>query len=170
MQRLKEVANIHRSGTLIWKIALPEGPVGCQLSSPSFYTGVPGYKIKLYLEVAGHTEGDRLYSSMFVSLEKGNYDDNLKFPFDGTCFITMLDQSDSVRERRNHTTEIVCSQMGRCTTEGSSENRRRGKLKFVLTEDLLSGHFVRRGCLVIQAHTEVTQFMPLPENSNIVTP
>ena len=160
--RLTELENTSFNGQLLWKICLPDNNE-CQVLSPAFYTGLPGYKLRLFLELAGFREGNEIFASIFVGLEKGAYDDQLKFPFDGTCYITLFDQSDEVEGRSNHRVTILCSKVPQCAGEGLNENGKRGFLKFMRTSDLLQGRFARRGSLTMQIQT--THFMPTEVSS-----
>ena len=84
--RLTDLQQSGCTGRLLWKINLPEDNT-CQLRSPYFYTGRPGYRLSLTLELAGFRNNDEIYSSIYVNLEKGDYDDELKFPFEGVSFL-----------------------------------------------------------------------------------
>jgi len=154
---LNDLENTSYDGQLLWKVNLPESSP-CKVWSPAFYTGIPGYKLRVCLEIAGYREAAELYTSIFVAMGKGSYDDQLMFPFSGTCYITLFDQRRSVEERENHRATIVCQNITKNTEDDYSESRRRGLLKFITTPDLLQGRFVRNG--QIQFLVEMTLFLP----------
>lgn len=161
--QLNDVQQAGCNGHLLWKINLPEDN-NCQIQSPYFYTGRPGYRLSLTLELAGFRDYNEIYSSIYVNLQKGQYDSQLRFPFEGTCYVTIKDQSQTHGNHRHFTTSIVCSRVPRCTDEASNNSGRhqRGRLKLMKTNELLGGRFVHQGCLLLQM--EATHF---PDNANI---
>ena len=59
--------------------------------SPSFYTH--GYKMCLRVDANGDGDGKNSHVSMFVCMMKGDYDDQLKWPFVGDITIQILNQA-----------------------------------------------------------------------------
>jgi len=157
LDRLIDLESTSYNGQLLWKISLPDTNQ-CQVWSPAFYTGLPGYKLRICLEIAGYREASEIFASVFVAIESGAHDDQLRFPFDGTCYITLFDQRQDVEERENHRATIVCRKVPQNTAAGHTESRRRGLLKFIRTGELLQGRYVRGGELLMQV--QVTHFMP----------
>lgn len=80
-----------------------------QWFSPPFYTHPYGYKMCLSVDATGWGIGTRrTYISVYVLLMKGEFDDNLKWPFHGNLTIELLNQE---RDDRNHTRVITFMEM-----------------------------------------------------------
>ena len=71
--------------------------------SPSFYTRQRGYKICLNVFVNGWGDGKGTHVSVYAYLMRGEFDDRLKWPFQGQITIAMLNQL----EDNNHTTFTI---------------------------------------------------------------
>ena len=61
--------------------------------SPSFYTHPRGYKVCLRVYANGYGAGANSHVSVFVHMMKGEYDDELKWPFRGDITIQLLHTS-----------------------------------------------------------------------------
>ena len=61
--------------------------------SPPFYSHIGGYKMCLCVDANGNGDGDYTHVSVFVCLMRGEYDDQLKWPFRGNITIQLLNQS-----------------------------------------------------------------------------
>ena len=70
--------------------------------SPSFYTH--GYKMCLNVDANGYGSGKNSHVSVFVCMMKGDYDDQLKWPFRGDITIQILNQAGN---DEGHCTKIV---------------------------------------------------------------
>ena len=62
--------------------------------SPHFYTHPSGYKMCLEVYAAGESAGKGTHLSVYVRLMKGEFDDQLKWPFRGDITIKLLNQED----------------------------------------------------------------------------
>ena len=60
--------------------------------SPSFYSHPRGYKMCLAVFANGHGEGEGTHVSVFVYIRRGEYDNILRWPFQGTIPICVLGQ------------------------------------------------------------------------------
>ena len=60
--------------------------------SPPFYTSLRGYKMCFSVYASGLSEGKGTHVSVFAHLMRGEFDDNLKWPFRGDVTIAMLNQ------------------------------------------------------------------------------
>ena len=60
----------------------------------SFYTGERGYKLQLVVNANGWGFGKGTHLSVGVSLMKGEYDEELKWPFNANITIQLLNWSD----------------------------------------------------------------------------
>ncbi|KAL5018948.1 hypothetical protein ScPMuIL_004670 [Solemya velum] len=151
---LKHLHNSSFTGRLHWKIPIADQTRAEQFLSKSFYTGVPGYKICACLELNGHTEGTDRYASFFIILEEGEYDSQLKFPFNSICNVTVSDQSETSSSRDHYTVTIHCTDIQRRLGDDSIGNGRRGRIKFMKTEELVSDRFFRDGFLYIDINVD----------------
>ena len=61
--------------------------------SPPFYSHIGGYKMCLRVDANGNGDGKATHVSVFVYLMRGEYDDQLKWPFRGNITIQLLNQS-----------------------------------------------------------------------------
>ena len=66
--------------------------------SPPFYTHPNGYKLCLKVNANGSGKGKGTHISIYASLMKGDYDNNLQWPFEGDIVIELLNW----RENNNH--------------------------------------------------------------------
>ena len=87
----------------IWKVNLDRLPRGrgntfVNKESNAFYTGCYGYKLKvaLFLDYRGTF-------AIGVVLMKGEYDDILPWPFSKKITVTLIDQNEDLKERKNVT-------------------------------------------------------------------
>ena len=68
-----------------------------------FYTHPRGYKICLCVSANGYGAGKGTHVSVWAYLMRGEFDDYLKWPFQGDVTVAMLNQL----EDDNHTTETI---------------------------------------------------------------
>ena len=61
--------------------------------SPPFYSHIGGYKMCLRVYANGYGDGEATHVSVFCCLNRGEYDDQLKWPFHGDIRIQLLNQS-----------------------------------------------------------------------------
>ena len=61
--------------------------------SPPFYSHIGGYKMCLHVNANGNGDGKATHVSVFCHLYRGEYDDQLKWPFRGAITIQLLNQS-----------------------------------------------------------------------------
>ncbi|KAK3582699.1 hypothetical protein CHS0354_013050 [Potamilus streckersoni] len=144
-EQLNLVNNTSYNGRFHWKIPISNMSIE-QFQSGSFYTGCPGYKVCVCIELSGHRENNEDYTSIFVVLEKGEFDDSLRFPFNSVCHVTVHDQSDN---SQSYTVVFNCTNVSRCLSEEPSFNFSRGRLRFIKTQELLSEKFIADGFLYL---------------------
>lgn len=63
-----------------------------QWLSPSFYSHIGGYRLCISVDASGSEEGQDTHVSVYVNLMKGEYDNNLQWPFKGSIFIALCNQ------------------------------------------------------------------------------
>ncbi|XP_006813662.1 TNF receptor-associated factor 6-like [Saccoglossus kowalevskii] len=145
-EKLDFLENTNLNGRLLWKMELAEKDGGGHLISPSFYTGCPGYKLSIQVELSAYVGRNETYSSLFVVLEKGRYDEKVQFPFSATCRVTVYDQDGCQNtSKKDFTTDILCSEVAMAPDNGCNENQKRGRLMFMMTSKLTSGQYARDG-------------------------
>ena len=71
--------------------------------SPPFYTRQRGYKMCLNVFVNGWSDGKGTHVSVYAYLMRGEFDDHLRWPFQGHITIALLNQL----EDKNHTTFTI---------------------------------------------------------------
>ena len=71
--------------------------------SPSFYTYPRGYKMCLSVVANGCGDGEGTHVSVFAYLTRGEFDDHLKWPFQGHIIVAILNQL----EDNNHATKTI---------------------------------------------------------------
>ncbi|XP_064600816.1 TNF receptor-associated factor 6-like [Liolophura sinensis] len=100
--------SMHAGGQLYWRLDLTEMSDGLR-RSPAFFTGFPGYKLSVCLDMNGFVEGETGvdYTCLCVELHPGEFDDSLTFPVSGVCTVTLLNQSGSASPD-NHTSTFTC--------------------------------------------------------------
>ncbi|CAL1527452.1 unnamed protein product [Lymnaea stagnalis] len=168
-QMSKEIRDRNVTGKLHWKVKVgQQRNPRTSYCSPSFYTGCPGYKVQLTLDMDGHKEGHVRYTSLSVTLLPGEYDDDIVFPFNATCYVTLYDQANASSRRVNLTQEIVLREVPR-NNRGQSGDRiyRRENNKYISRYELMGrqSRFLKNGFL----HFEITvlhSFYPPPEASH----
>ena len=73
----------------------------CWYSSP-FYTCPGGYKLCLSVFAGGNDDGLNTHISLYLNLMKGEYDQQLKWPFQGKFTIHLLSQN--AEDKKDHMT------------------------------------------------------------------
>ena len=71
--------------------------------SPPFYTHPRGYKMCLCVDANGNGDGEGTHVSVWAWLMRGEFDDHLKWPFQGRVTVAMLNQL----KNDNHITETI---------------------------------------------------------------
>ena len=88
----------------IWRVSFVGSPLMGRRGvnrkeSNAFYTGCYGYKLKVNLS-SGSSYGSLV---IWVVLMKGEYDDILPWPFSKKITVTVIDQNEDLKERKNIT-------------------------------------------------------------------
>ena len=60
--------------------------------SPSYYISPNGYRMNIRVDANGCGEGEGTHVSVFAQVVKGDYDDQLKWPFSRTVTFALLNQ------------------------------------------------------------------------------
>lgn len=113
-------------------------------SSPCFYTSPRGYRMCLLVDVGGPaSQNEALFVSVYLSIAKGDFDSQLKWPFRGAVTISLLSQEPD----KMHHVEVIkyhdnthLASSGRVKAEDPSKPW--GKGKFIRHDQLEQGGFV----------------------------
>ena len=73
-----------------------------------FYTHSGGYKMQLRIYPSGVDHGRGTHISLYCHIMKGENDDNLKWPFEGTIEVTMLNQVENDKHHSQEIWELQC--------------------------------------------------------------
>ncbi|XP_026541222.1 TNF receptor-associated factor 1-like [Notechis scutatus] len=99
VSRIQALEHTSYDGCLLWKVRrvglqMREAQTGKRtaLYSPPFYTTRYGYKLCLKLFLNGDGTGTGTHLSLFLVVMKGEYDFQLKWPFQHKVTFTLLDQ------------------------------------------------------------------------------
>ena len=65
--------------------------------SPPFYTHIGGYKVCLKVYANGDEDGRGSHVSIYAHLIRGEYDDELEWPFEGSITVDLLNQKEDKR-------------------------------------------------------------------------
>lgn len=82
----------NHSGSILWRIKLVNNSNVQQFESQSFYTGCPGYKVKVKLDLGRFMENGMRIVYLVLMLEHGQYDSSLSFPFLARCTAALVGQ------------------------------------------------------------------------------
>ena len=77
--------------------------------SPSFYSHVGGYKMRLVLNANGWGSGEGTHVGVGVKMMRGEFDDRLQWPFKGEVKVQLINQ----RDGREHVEKTVVSANGK---------------------------------------------------------
>ncbi|BFZ02915.1 hypothetical protein BsWGS_05954 [Bradybaena similaris] len=145
------------TGKLHWKIKLNEMRRCSSYTSPAFYTGCPGYKVQLTLDMEGPREGGFKYTKLTLALLPGDYDHQVIFPFNGTCIVTLFDQVKChPQQKTHHVNQLVVREVPRNSSGSCTYVDRiykRDLAKYVKCADLVGSNsrYLRNNCLHIEA-------------------
>ena len=116
--------------------------------SPHFYTHPNGYKMCLGVFANSIDKSKGTYVSVFVHLMRGQFDDQLKWPFRGNVTINMMNQE----EDTNHVTWIIklndsgAAEVTRRVT-GVARNMKGGGLHLFLHHANLRPKYLKNDCI-----------------------
>ena len=123
--------------------------------SNAFYTGCYGYKLKVTLSL-----DFRGTFTIGVVLMEGEYDGILPWPFSKKITVTIIDQNEDLKERKNITKYLSPSEhvweeifLGRPTPDQYSELRSQIS-RFTSYGELQTRHYFANGTLFIQVDVE----------------
>jgi hypothetical protein len=110
--------------------------------------------MRLRVDFRGALDGNDVYTSVYVVLQKGEFDSHLMFPYTGQVRITLIPQLSS---RGNHhhnnnrqqiSSVISCKEVPRNTTGNiNSRINSRGRLRFAKHKDIMTMPFLKNNAL-----------------------
>ncbi|XP_023326657.1 TNF receptor-associated factor 6 [Eurytemora carolleeae] len=149
------------NGKFVWKISgfasLYQKMVECPsfvIYSRPFYSSVYGYKMCLRCNIT--LQNGEQHLGVFLHLMQGENDDSVFWPFQGSIFLTILNQGQGLH--RENVSEHLESDpaLGAFQKPNSFRNLRGfGFQEFVRLNSLLAGGFIKNDTLIIKA--DVTQ-------------
>ena len=108
---------------------------GCY--SDPVYSHFGGYKMCLNVNANGHGDRKGTHVSVFVSLMRGDNDDNLKWPFKGTIKVSLLNQ---LEDEQHYTGDVwppdAPEAVSGRVTEGDRADKGYGQPRFISHRDL----------------------------------
>ena len=118
--------------------------------SPSFYTHPKGYKMRVGIVANGSKRYEGTHTSVGIILMKGEFDDELKWPFQGSITIRLLSQeNEDYYVAQIPFTNTAGNTAGRVLTEDSKIGR--ACLNFVSLTELRS-KYLKNDCLKLCAY------------------
>ena len=133
---------------LSWKIRgitemlKPPEPYGkTELQSEPFYSSINGYKMKVSFYPRGTKSNRNGYSSVFLVIMKGEYDEALSWPFRHKVVFTLIDQKRDPEKRSNRSMELIpdpSKHAKSCAKPTQAENPRFGFSWFRLIYSVMS--------------------------------
>ncbi|XP_065069784.1 TNF receptor-associated factor 3-like [Rhopilema esculentum] len=164
VSEIQSEINASRNGKLIWKIsdvqnarqkAIDEEEIA--LFSNTIYTGLYGYRLRAVAYLDGIASGKGTHLSLYITLEQGEFDALLKWPFKQKVFFTLLDQGKNSSPAQHRTEELLGDRSSTSFHRPKSEsNPGWGFPKFISIEKLMSGTYIKDDCMFIKI--EVEQF------------
>jgi hypothetical protein len=138
-----------------WPSKLAEARMGGtqSITSQSFYTGCPGYKFYITVYPNGRKEGKGSHMAVYVALIKGDFDEELQWPFKGNCHVSLLDQDNCgrVHTRAFDALALLPAAMKNFDKPVSFQNEGRGWQKYISHGELMSlPHLTRNDSLVLK--------------------
>ncbi len=104
--------------------------------SPPFYTGPMGYKLCLTIAANGQGEGKGQYVSASFCLMRGEFDDQLKWPFTESLWIKLLNKDQSKGDRMAVVDFSETTNTGNRVTVGDISTNGYGISKFISHESI----------------------------------
>lgn len=163
----EEIVARHCNGLYLWRIDNVErhrqsarsGSVTA-LHSQGFYTSLYGYKICIRINLNGIEKGCNKFVALFVHLMKGDYDEILDWPFNGTITLSILDQeksADGVRKDYTESLEANPNLTAFAKPTTSRNHKGFGYIEFAPLSVLDEQRYVKNSVLFIRATVRVSE-------------
>ena len=136
-QHLKTLEKVTYTGTLPFEFTITEFEqhkrASDQWYSPPFYTHTHGYRMCIRVDANGCRSGKGTHLSVYGYLMRGDFDDDLQWPFQGAITIQLLNQLDDSNHRTHtlHFTETANPMIISRVTSGERAGRGWGNATFL---------------------------------------
>ena len=119
--------------------------------SPPFYTHLKGYKMMLEVDMNGYGTGADTHISTFIILMKGEFDDQIKWPFRGSVEIQLLNQEQNNRHivKRVDFNLHNFGMVGERVLLGRESNVKNGASMFI-SHNYLRPMYLKNDCLIFR--------------------
>ena len=115
--------------------------------SSHFYTHPQGYKMCLSVEANGFGTSKGMHTSVFIHLMRGEFDEQLKWPYVGKITVMLVDQLDNRRHyTRTISFELAPEVYKKRVTDGPTNPAGYGTSSF-LPHASLEPHYLKNNCL-----------------------
>ena len=159
--------------TSIFKMPSFKEKKGSNIEFPSdpFYTHPRGYKIVICIDANGYGDNKGTHVSVWVYLMRGEYDDQLEFPFKGTIKFELLNQLEDKNHHCESYTHDGTQDCSKRVIDGERSSEVQGVQDFISHEDL--GHnaikncqYLQDDCLVFRISVDVLSYKPWLQCTN----
>ncbi len=116
--------------------------------SNPFYTHPIGYKVVLIIDANGYKANKGTHVSVWVILLRGEYDDQLEFPFKGTIKFELLNQLEDKNHHCKSYTHDGTLDCSKRVIDGERSSEASGVPAFICHGDL--GHSATKNCQYLQ--------------------
>ena len=123
---------------------------GEKWNSPSFYTHLKGYKMKIIIVANGNSIYEGTHTAIGVCLLKGEFDEQLQWPFQGTVTIKLLSQ-----ENEKHKTiklSFTETMPNIISSRVLTEEEQQGKFGPYVPHTGLQPKYLKNDCLKVHAY------------------
>ena len=139
--------------------------------SDPFYTHPRGYKMVISIDANGYGEQEGTHVSVFTYLMRGEYDDQLEFPFKGTIKFELLNQLEDKNHHCESYTHDGTEDCSKRVIDGEMSSHAQGVDAFIPHGDL--GHnatkncqYLKDDCLVFRISVDVPSYKPWLQCTN----
>ncbi len=134
-------------------------------NSDPFYTHPKGYKIVISIDANGYGDNKGTHVSVWVYLMRGEYDDQLKFPFKGTIKFELLNQLEDKNHHCKSYTHDGTDDGSKRVIDGERSDTAEGEPAFIPHEDLGQNaikncQYLQDDCLVFRISVDVPSYKP----------
>ncbi len=139
--------------------------------SDPFYTDPRGYKMVICIDANGDGDNKGTHVSVWVYLMRGEYDDQLEFPFKGTIKFELLNQLEDKNHHCESYTHDGTEDCSKRVIDGERSDAAEGEPAFIPHGDL--GHnatkncqYLLDDCLVFRVSVDVSSYKPWLQCTN----
>ena len=136
-----------------------------------FYTDPKGYKMVICIDPNGYDEHKGTHVSVWIYLMRGEYDDQLKFPFKGTIKFELLNQLEDKNHHCKSFTHDGTLDCSKRVIDGERSIKANGVQAFIRQGDL--GHnttkncqYLQDDCLVFRISVDIPSYKPWLQCTN----